>query len=198
MLPSLAGTRLPQHDALASDVGSDLQRPAECPHVGGEGADFSGARLGALNCGNSLLADVHALGDLRLRQPEPLAGLREGVGTIAGDQLGCSDLDLRCLTREELVKERLRVIGNESFRGSRSRQRPGLSRCQAGCRTGITCWYASGELPGSATRASQDRRVPRVHHEQQTDLHAIGSTRPQLPHARRRRDAVPIRYRRIG
>lgn len=72
---------LPQHDALVADVGNDLQPAAECPHVGGERPDLGRTRLSALNSGNSLLADVYALGHLRLRQPHPLAGLREqGLG----------------------------------------------------------------------------------------------------------------------
>src|SRR5258707_1407328 len=81
-----AGEWLPEHDALVADAGDDLQRAAERPNVSGERPDLGRAGLSALDGRNPLLPNVHAHGQLGLRQPDPLADLYHGVGTTAGHQ----------------------------------------------------------------------------------------------------------------
>src|SRR5258708_36262397 len=106
----LLSERLSQLDALVAEVGGDLQRAAECCHVGGAGPDLGRTGLGALDGGHSLRAGVRALRHLPLGQPPPVPGLRQGIGPLAGHERGGPALDLRRLAGEELVPKRFPLI----------------------------------------------------------------------------------------
>src|SRR5215472_2749943 len=94
-------------EPLVAEVGDDLQAAAEGFDVGGQGAQFGGARLGVLNGGHAALSDAHPDSDLGLGHAEAAAHLGEPEGTLLGAQLFHSGGDGGLVGRigMELVEE---------------------------------------------------------------------------------------------
>src|SRR6266496_1712174 len=95
-----------EHDAVAAEVGDNVEPAAERLDVAGQGADLGRAGFGALDGGHPLLAHAHPAGDLRLGQAEPGALLGQRPGAVRGDEGGRAAHYLVRLAGEELLEER--------------------------------------------------------------------------------------------
>src|SRR5262252_3965186 len=71
------GAGFDEGEPLVAEVGDDLQAAAEGFDVGGQGAQFGGARLGVLDGGHAALGDAHPGSDLGLGDAEAAAHLSE-------------------------------------------------------------------------------------------------------------------------
>ena len=81
------GAGFDEGEPLVAEVSDDLQAAAEGFDVGGQGAQFGGARLGVLDGGHPALGDTHPGSDLGLSDAEAAAHLSEPEGALLGAQL---------------------------------------------------------------------------------------------------------------
>ena len=81
------GAGFDEGEPLVAEVSDDLQAAAEGFDVGGQGAQFGGARLGVLDGGHTALADAHPGSDLGLGDAEAAAHFGEPESALLGAQL---------------------------------------------------------------------------------------------------------------
>src|ERR1022692_4648720 len=184
-----------KHYALTAEIPGHLQPATQRLDISGQGSDFSRARLGALDSGASFLPDAHSLGDLSLRKAEPDSLLSQSPAAVPGDERSRAYLDLICVAGKELIEKRLHVI-ERVRRCLRALSRSYLPQNVRGKPDRLAVLLAHCLV--TLKHRDQQRGTWRLDAEQDADIAAAWSVRPQLHQARRRPEVSQVGPERIS